>query len=66
MHQNELVSKQVTQVDNDGKIRARTETHKLTISQCELNQTDIDKSNIHQESVLEDSSITPAPFASLE
>ena len=66
MQQYQLVSKQVTQVENDSKIRAVTESHKLNITQCELNQAKNHICNINQESIIEDSSINTAPFASLE
>ena len=66
MQQFQIVSKHVTQVDNDSKMKAVTETKKLTITQCELKQTVIDICNINQESIIEDSSINNAPFASLD
>ena len=66
MQQYQLVSKQVKQVENDSKIRAVTVTHKLNIAQCELKQANNDRCNTNQKSIIEDSSINTAPFASLE
>lgn len=62
----QIVSKQVPQVDIDSKIKAVTETLKLSIYQCELKQANNDNCNINQESMIEDSSISTAPFASLD
>ena len=66
MQQYQRVSKQVTQVDNDSKMRAVTKTHKFSIIQCEISQADSDRYNTNQESIIEDSNINTAPFASLD
>ena len=66
MQQYQIVSSQVTQVDNDRKTRAVTETQKSNINQCELNQAYNDMSDIKDERIVEDSSINTAPFASLD
>ena len=65
MQQHQFVSKQV-KVDIDSKTRPATVTHKLNITQCELNQANNESYNTNQNSNNEYSSMNTAPFASLD
>ena len=47
MQQYQIVSKQVTQVDNDSKMRAVTKSQELKFIQCDLNHANTDKCNIN-------------------
>lgn len=54
-----------SQVDNNSKMRAVTQSIKLNANQCELNQDINDSCNLNQDSLIEDSTIDTATFASL-
>jgi len=54
-----------TQVDNDSKMKAVSESHTLKTNQCQPNQDINDSCNINQDSIIEDDTIEIAHFASL-